>query len=60
MARRRKDKRGTRRRARPSARLADRMHSAAIHLVRWLREADRTLPIPAAQLSALSVVVYRG
>lgn len=58
MPRQRKVKQKTR--TRPATRLADRMHSTAIRLLRWMREADRALPVPAAQLSALSVVVYRG
>lgn len=45
---------------RSSAAIADRLHSAAIHLLRSLREADRRLGLSAPRLSALSVVVFRG
>lgn len=44
----------------PHRQTGDRLHSAAIRLLRWLREADRTSPLPAARLSALSVIVHRG
>ncbi len=37
---------------------ADRMHSAAIHLLRGLRIRDRESGIGPAQLSALSVLVF--
>ena len=40
--------------------VADRLHSWAIHLLRWLREADRASPVSAAELSALSVLVHAG
>ncbi len=40
--------------------LPDRLHAWAIHLLRWLREADRASPVTAAELSALSVVVHVG
>jgi DNA-binding MarR family transcriptional regulator len=40
--------------------LPDRLHAWAIHLLRWLREADRSSPLSAAELSALSVVVHLG
>lgn len=40
--------------------LPDRLHTWAIRLLRWLREADRQSPVSAAELSALSVIVYRG
>src|SRR5687768_3995975 len=40
--------------------LADRLHSAAIHLLRRLRREDQATGLPAPQLSALSVIVYRG
>jgi DNA-binding MarR family transcriptional regulator len=36
------------------------LHSAAIHLLRTLRKADRASGIGPAQLSALSVLVFRG
>ena len=39
---------------------ADRLHSAAIHLLRRLRREDPETGIPAPQLSALSVIVFRG
>jgi DNA-binding MarR family transcriptional regulator len=40
--------------------VADRMHSAAIHVLRYAREADRKSAIGAAQLSALSVLTLGG
>ena len=40
--------------------LADRLHSAAIHLLRRLRVTDRASGIGPAQLSALSVLVFAG
>jgi DNA-binding MarR family transcriptional regulator len=40
--------------------LPDRLHSWAIRLLRRLRETDRLSPVSAAELSALSVIVYRG
>lgn len=40
--------------------LADRLHSAAIHLLRRLRVRDRESGIGPAQLSALSVLVFGG
>ncbi len=54
--------RPARRRApRPSpADLADRLHSAAIHLLRRLRREDDASGLPAPQLSALSVIVFGG
>jgi len=39
---------------------ADRLHSAAIHLLRRLRREDDASGLPGPRLSALSVVVYRG
>ena len=39
---------------------ADRLHSAAIHLLRRLRIRDRETGIGPAQLSALSVLVFAG
>ena len=39
---------------------AVRLHSAAIRLLRWLRRQDRDGALPAAQLSALSVIVHKG
>jgi DNA-binding MarR family transcriptional regulator len=40
--------------------VADRLHSAALHLLRRLRTQDDVLGISAPRLSALSVVVYAG
>ena len=40
--------------------LADRLHSAAIHLLRRLRREDAATGLPAPRLSALSVIVFRG
>src|SRR5215472_5992302 len=40
--------------------LADRLHSAAIHLLRRLRREDDASGLPAPQLSALSVIVFAG
>jgi DNA-binding MarR family transcriptional regulator len=37
--------------------IADRLHSAAIHLLRRVRRTDALTGIPAAQLSALSVLM---
>lgn len=39
---------------------ADRIHSAAIRLLRFVRKEDAASGIPAAQLSALSVLVFAG
>lgn len=36
------------------------LHSAAIHLLRRLRRADKESGVPPAQLSALSVLVFGG
>lgn len=44
----------------PTAALADRLHSAAIHLLRRLRREDDASGLPAPQLSALSVIVFGG
>ncbi|MGB8473540.1 MAG: MarR family transcriptional regulator [Candidatus Acidiferrum sp.] len=44
----------------PAIDLADRLHSAAIHLLRRLRVRDRESGIGPAQLSALSVLVFGG
>jgi DNA-binding MarR family transcriptional regulator len=46
--------------ASPDADLADRLHSAAIHLLRRLRREDDASGLPAPQLSALSVIVFGG
>jgi DNA-binding MarR family transcriptional regulator len=40
--------------------VADRLHSAALHLLRRLRIEDETLGISAPRLSALSVLVLGG
>ncbi len=40
--------------------LADRIHSAAIHLLRRLRAVDRASGLSAPRLSALSVIVFAG
>src|ERR1051325_6842439 len=40
--------------------LADRLHSAALHLLRRLRREDDASGLPAPQLSALSVIVFGG
>jgi DNA-binding MarR family transcriptional regulator len=45
--------------ASPAA-VADRLHSAAIHLLRRLRLEDAASGLTAPRLSALSVVVYAG
>jgi DNA-binding MarR family transcriptional regulator len=44
----------------PDTDLADRLHSAAIHLLRRLRREDDASGLPAPQLSALSVIVFGG
>jgi DNA-binding MarR family transcriptional regulator len=40
--------------------VADRLHSAALHLLRRLRKQDEAMGISAARASALSVVVFAG
>jgi len=40
--------------------VADRLHSAAIHLLRSVRRQDRHAGVGPARLSALSVLVFRG
>jgi DNA-binding MarR family transcriptional regulator len=40
--------------------LADRLHSAAIHLLRRLRRADSAMGLSAPKASALSVLVFGG
>jgi DNA-binding MarR family transcriptional regulator len=40
--------------------LADRLHSAAIHLLRRVRRVDDASGLSAARLSALSVIVFAG
>jgi DNA-binding MarR family transcriptional regulator len=45
----------------PNAReVADRLHSAAIHLLRRVRKVDEASGLSAARLSALSVLVFGG
>jgi len=43
-----------------SLEVADRLHSAAIHLLRRLRQRDLETGVGPAQLSALSVLVFAG
>ncbi len=43
-----------------SLEVADRLHSAAIHLLRRLRKRDLETGVGPAQLSALSVLVFAG
>lgn len=40
--------------------LADRLHSAAIHMLRRLRKQDAASGLSAARMSALSVLVFGG
>jgi DNA-binding MarR family transcriptional regulator len=40
--------------------VADRLHSAAIHLLRRLRRTDETTGLSGPKLSALSVIVHAG
>lgn len=40
--------------------VADRLHSAAIHLLRRLRRVDEASGLSAARLSALAVLVFGG
>jgi DNA-binding MarR family transcriptional regulator len=40
--------------------VADRLHSAAIHMLRYLRRADAATGLSAARASVLSVVVFGG
>lgn len=44
----------------PAVALADRLHSAAIHLLRRVRRVDAATGLSTARLSALSVVVFGG
>jgi DNA-binding MarR family transcriptional regulator len=46
--------------ARTPQRVADLLHSAAIHLLRRAREEDHAVGVGPARLSALSVLVFRG
>ena len=39
---------------------ADRLHSAAIHLLRGVRQVDRETGLSAARLSVLSILVFDG
>lgn len=43
-----------------AADVADQLHSAAIHLLRWLRRVDGPSGISGPRLSALSVIVAAG
>lgn len=45
---------------RGSAETARKLHSAALHLMRYVRAGDIALGVPPAQLSALSVIVFGG
>jgi len=49
----------SRRRPRPAG-VADRLHSAAIHLLRRVRVEDAATGVGPARLSALSVLVFAG
>jgi len=40
--------------------IARKIHSAALHLMRYARAQDTALGVPPAQLSALSVIVFGG
>ncbi|OLD56044.1 hypothetical protein AUI46_02470 [archaeon 13_1_40CM_2_52_13] len=40
--------------------VARRVHSVALHLMRYVRSQDTALGVPPAQLSALSVIVFGG
>jgi len=46
--------------ATPTDAVANRLHSAAIHLLRMLRRQDAALGVGPAKLSALSVLVFGG
>src|SRR6266545_3718677 len=50
----------TSRQAPPARGVADRLHSAAIHLLRRLRVEDKAMGLSAPRASALSVIVFRG
>jgi len=43
-----------------TAAVSDRLHSAAVRLLRWLRREDDRSGLSAPRLSALSVVVFGG
>lgn len=42
------------------ARTANRLHSAAIHLLRWVRMADRETGVSPERLSILSILAFAG
>src|SRR5467141_5309142 len=44
----------------PARTVADRLHSAAIHLLRRLRVEDKAIGLTGPRASALSVIVFRG
>src|SRR2546425_13173700 len=44
----------------PARAIADRLHSAAIHLLRRLRVEDKAIGLSGPRASALSVIVFRG
>ena len=44
----------------PARMIADRLHSAAIHLLRRLRVEDKAMGLTGPRASALSVLVFRG
>ncbi|HKA57424.1 MAG TPA: MarR family transcriptional regulator [Gemmatimonadales bacterium] len=44
----------------PPATIADRLHSAAIHVLRRLRVEDKAIGLTGPRASALSVIVFRG
>ena len=50
----------TSRQAPPARVVADRLHSAAIHLLRRLRVEDKAMGLTAPRASVLSVLVFRG
>ena len=45
---------------RTTEQIADRLHSAAIHLLRRVRDVDQELGLSAARLSCLSYLVFGG
>src|SRR5262245_48543334 len=51
---------GTRSKRRTARETADRLHSAAIRLLRTVRRRDTASGLGPARLSALSVLVFRG
>jgi DNA-binding MarR family transcriptional regulator len=51
---------GSRQAPAPAPAIADRLHSAAIHLLRRLRVEDKVMGLSAPRASALSVIVFRG